>query len=107
MLPEYIEALKQAKLNKKAIIRQTKRLRKMRKGAVDDLIHPLNDAAFEKVDCLACANCCKSIPPIVNKTDAKRISKFLGLKVTVFKEDYMKTETVAEFARLSKPRVFT
>ena len=44
--------------------------------------------AFQKIDCLECANCCKSIPPIITKSDSKRISKKLGLKESDFIEQY-------------------
>lgn len=44
----------------------------------------IHDSVFKEVDCLDCANCCKSIPPIINETDIRRISKYLGLKTSVF-----------------------
>jgi len=107
MLPEYKEALKQAKLNKKAIIRQTKRLRKMRKGAVDDIIHPLHDAAFEKVDCLLCANCCKTTSPIITERDSVRIAKHLGMKGGDFAQKYLYLDKVdQEYALKETPCPF-
>jgi Fe-S-cluster containining protein len=44
---------------------------------------------FEKIDCLACANCCSSIPPIVTKSDAARISKHLGMRQAEFEQQYL------------------
>lgn len=44
---------------------------------------------FEEIDCLQCANCCKSIPPIVSSRDSKRIAKYLNLKKTDFEETYL------------------
>ena len=48
-----------------------------------------HDKVFSKVDCLKCANCCTSIPPIVNKTDTNRIAKHLCMKVTDFQKEYL------------------
>ena len=49
----------------------------------------LHDQVFAKIDCLACANCCTSIPPIVNKTDVARISKHLSIKPADFETQYL------------------
>lgn len=52
----------------------------------------VHDQVFEKVDCLACANCCTSIPPIVNKTDAARMAKHLGMKQADFEDQYLRVD---------------
>lgn len=52
----------------------------------------IHDKVFEKIDCLHCANCCKSIPPIINETDANRIARHLRIKPSVFNERYTTTD---------------
>jgi len=52
----------------------------------------LHDAAFKKIDCLDCANCCSSIPPIVNKTDSNRMAKHLKMKPSAFEEKYLRVD---------------
>ncbi len=47
-----------------------------------------HDDVFEKMDCLQCANCCKSIPPIVSKRDIKRIASTLNMSVSDFEVRY-------------------
>lgn len=49
----------------------------------------IHDEVFEEMDCLACANCCKSIPPIVSNRDVKRISKSLGMDRKSFVDKYI------------------
>lgn len=44
---------------------------------------------FEEADCLQCANCCKSIPPIVSRRDQDRISKHLGMDSRSFFDKYL------------------
>ncbi len=77
-----------AQQNKKFL----KKLSKLNEKKLNPVAEEIHDLVFEKVDCLVCANCCTSIPPIVNETDAKRVAKFLGLKITVFKEEYLKMD---------------
>ena len=44
---------------------------------------------FTEIDCLQCANCCKTIPPIIVKTDIKRIAGILGLSKKQFIRKYI------------------
>ena len=50
----------------------------------------IHENVFKLIDCLDCANCCKKLPPIINETDAKRISKYLNMKITDFKIKHIK-----------------
>lgn len=51
---------------------------------LDQKVQQLHDEVFDEVDCLACANCCKTTPPIVLKSDVKRIAKFLNMPPKTF-----------------------
>ena len=46
-------------------------------------------AAWKEVDCLSCANCCKTMSPTYTPEDIKRISLHLGMKSKAFKEKYL------------------
>lgn len=39
----------------------------------------IHQDVFSKADCLACANCCKTTPALINRSDVKRISKYLEM----------------------------
>lgn len=106
MIPEYKELLKNAKANKKGINRQITRLRKMRKGQVDDIIQPLHEEAFEKIDCLQCANCCKTTSPILTERDTQRIAKHLGMKAGDFSQKYLFLDEDQEYALKETPCPF-
>jgi uncharacterized protein len=45
--------------------------------------------AWKEVDCLTCANCCKTMSPTYTLADIKRISTHLGMSVAAFKEKYL------------------
>lgn len=66
----------------------------------------LHEEAFEQVDCLACANCCKHYSPRFKTPDIKRISKVLSLKESVFIETYLKIDEEGDYVLKSKPCPF-
>lgn len=66
----------------------------------------LHEKAFSKIDCLSCANCCKNHSPRFKAPDIKRISKYLGLKETEFKENYLFLDTDNDFVNKSLPCPF-
>jgi Fe-S-cluster containining protein len=75
----------QKKTHKKVV----RRLRQHKGKRLNEFGAKVHEEVFAKVDCLECANCCTSIPPMVNKTDAARIAKLLGMKVSAFEEQYV------------------
>ncbi|MEY3563435.1 MAG: hypothetical protein RLZZ294_1441 [Bacteroidota bacterium] len=66
----------------------------------------LHEEAFEQVDCLACANCCKNYSPRFKTPDIKRISKLLSLKESVFIERYLRIDEEGDYVLKSKPCPF-
>ncbi|MBK6731373.1 MAG: YkgJ family cysteine cluster protein [Bacteroidetes bacterium] len=63
---------------------------KARKSAKHDtLFEETHNQVFSKVNCLDCANCCKTHSPIIQSTDIKRISKYLGMSEHQFMSDYL------------------
>ena len=66
----------------------------------------LHEEAFSKIDCLACAACCKNYSPRFKTPDIKRISKTLGLKEGVFIETYLNLDEDGDYVVNSKPCPF-
>jgi uncharacterized protein len=66
----------------------------------------LNDEAFEKVDCLSCAACCKNYSPRFKTPDVKRISKHLRLKESDFIETYLRVDEDGDFVVKTSPCPF-
>lgn len=69
--------------------KQLQQLRAHRGKHLDRLATSTHEAVFDRVDCLQCAGCCKGIPPLINATDAKRITKHLGCSLSEFQETYL------------------
>ena len=57
-----------------------KKLKRTKSKNLDDTVHQLHDEAFEKIDCLECANCCKTTSPAIYERDIDRLAKHLKMK---------------------------
>ncbi|MDB5196327.1 MAG: Fe-S-oxidoreductase [Flaviaesturariibacter sp.] len=66
----------------------------------------LNEEAFEKIDCLQCAACCKNYSPRFKTPDVKRISKHLGLKESDFLDTYLTVDNEGDFVVKATPCPF-
>ncbi len=66
----------------------------------------LHEKAFEKIDCLKCARCCKGYSPRFKMPDIKRISKSLQLKETAFIEKYLEYDDEGDYVARSTPCPF-
>lgn len=77
---------------KKQSKRYYKRLENKNTKGLDDTFHTLHEAVFEEVDCLTCANCCKTTSPMFTKKDVERISKHLKMKIADFSVKYLRID---------------
>lgn len=66
----------------------------------------LHEEAFEKVDCLQCANCCRNYSPRFKTPDIKRISKSLKMRESEFIERYLLVDEDGDFVVNSRPCPF-
>jgi Fe-S-cluster containining protein len=81
-------------------------LQRADKNKVLKQLPALHDEAFEKIDCLDCAACCKNYSPRFKGPDIKRISKHLGMKEGEFKERYLVVDEDGDHVVRSKPCPF-
>lgn len=66
----------------------------------------LHEQAFEKIDCLQCAACCKNYSPRFKTPDIKRISKYLKMKEGDFIETYLRLDEEGDYVVKSSPCPF-
>lgn len=81
-------------------------LAKAGKNAVLKEIPALHEAAFEQIDCLQCARCCKRYSPRFKMPDIKRISKTLQLTETDFINKYLRYDEDGDYVAVSAPCPF-
>jgi len=73
---------------------------------VDSLFFDAHEDAFDKIDCMACANCCKTTGPMLLSADIARISKKLKLSESAFVETYLVRDNDGDFVFKSMPCPF-
>lgn len=81
-------------------------LQKADKNKVLKQLPVLHEEAFEKIDCLKCANCCKKYSPRFKTPDIKRISKLLKMKEGDFIETYLRVDEDGDYVANSIPCPF-
>ncbi len=106
MKSEYKTLLDQVKKRPKAIKKTIERIKKMRKGNADSLIHTLHNEAFESIDCLECANCCTTTGPLLTDKDIDRIAKHLKLKPSQFINEYLRIDEDKDYVFKTMPCTF-
>jgi hypothetical protein len=81
-------------------------LKRVDKKVILRQLPDLHDAAFEKINCLDCARCCKSYSPRFKMPDIKRISKVMGMKETEFIDAYLSMDSDGDYVANQKPCPF-
>jgi len=81
-------------------------LKKKKPKDLDKVASQLHEEAFTKIDCLECANCCKSISPIVTDKDIQRIAKHLRLKPSRFVSEYLNLDSENDYVFKTQPCPF-
>jgi hypothetical protein len=102
--PEGLPGLsRKAKASTKAFF---DKLKKQNSRIVDDAFHGAHEEVFERVDCLTCANCCKTTSPIFYDRDIERLAKFLHLKPARFIEQYLRVDEDRDYVLKLSPCPF-
>ncbi len=81
-------------------------LQKAEKNKILKKLPALTDEAFEKIDCLQCAQCCKNYSPRFKTPDIKRISKRLRMRESEFIDTYLNVDEEGDFVVKSTPCPF-
>jgi uncharacterized protein len=69
-----------------------KKIKKNPPKRLDNFVHEIHEEVFSEIDCLQCANCCKTTGPLFTTADIERIAKFLRLKPQQFIEQYLRVD---------------
>lgn len=96
------QSLKKSADNKKFLTG----LKKKDSRKVDDAFHSAHEDVFQEIDCLTCANCCKTTSPIFYENDIDRLAKSLRLKPGEFIEKYLRIDEDRDYVLKSSPCPF-
>jgi Fe-S-cluster containining protein len=92
--------------NQKETKKLVQNLKRIRPQAVDRFFHASHQREFSKINCLECANCCKSISPAIYDSDVRRMAKTLKMKVPDFIDAYLHPDEEEEYIFKSTPCPF-
>ena len=82
------------------------KLAKTKPKNLDKIVHELHIDTFEKIDCLECANCCKSLGPMLFDSDIDRMASALKMKSSIFREKYIKVDEDGDYVFNQSPCPF-
>ena len=93
MKPVNLRSFKQrVRHNKNSFRRFLSKLEKTPPPGLKNLTNRLEKEVWKEVDCLSCANCCKTMTPTFTAKDIKRISAHLGQTEDEFKTKWLRRE---------------
>lgn len=102
-LPHFINiSQNRASENKKLI----KGLKRKPPRDLDSRFHHEHEKVFQEIDCLQCANCCKTTSPIISIHDLERLAKLERIKPKEFIDKYLRIDEEGDYVFKSTPCPF-
>lgn len=82
------------------------KLRKKPPKQLDYLMQELHEETFNRIDCLDCANCCKTTGPLFTEKDVTRIAKHFKMKEQAFIATYLRIDEDNDYVLQEVPCAF-
>lgn len=95
-----------AKANRREHTALVKRLTASDSRKLDERVHAIHEAVFDTINCLDCANCCRTLGPRITDTDVRRIATSLRMKPSGFVQQYLVVDEDGDFIFRSMPCPF-
>ena len=73
---------------------------------LDRYFHEAHETVFSEIDCLQCANCCKTTSPIFYERDIDRAARAVRLRPGDFIDKYLKIDEDKDYVLKSSPCPF-
>jgi len=92
MITEYERIIERAESRQGSYRELVKRLQRKGPKGLEEVIRELHEEAFEEIDCLACANCCRRVGPRLSELDISRLGKALSMRRSEVEYSYLKRD---------------
>ena len=79
---------------------------KKRLDKMDTIVQELHNRFSSEIDCLQCANCCRSLGPAIYDKDIDRMAKALRMKPSDIVANYLKIDEDGDYVFQSMPCPF-
>jgi Fe-S-cluster containining protein len=73
---------------------------------LDNIMQELHEDTFAELDCLTCANCCRTTSPIFQSKDIDRLAKRLRVRPVQLIENYLRIDDDGDYVLKSSPCPF-
>jgi len=83
-----------------------KKLKNIKPKVLDKTIISVHETVFKGINCLECANCCKTTSPSFTDKDIQRISNFLKIKPSNLVDKYLVLDEENDYVLKSVPCFF-
>ncbi|HEY1039719.1 MAG TPA: YkgJ family cysteine cluster protein [Bacteroidia bacterium] len=83
-----------------------KSLKRKNPRDLDKLFHEAHEEAFEEINCLDCANCCKTTSPIFKQKDIENVAKHIRLSPSQFIDKYLHLDKDNDYVLNTAPCPF-
>lgn len=70
---------------------------------LDVIVQHAHEETFRNIDCLQCANCCKTTGPLFTPRDILRISHFFKMKPAAFENKFLRKDEDGDLVLQSLP----
>lgn len=98
--------LKSLAAKSKPLFVQYYKKNKKRLVKMDQIVHQLHEDVTAKINCLECANCCKTLGPAIYDKDIERIAKALRLKPAEVVDRYLRIDEDGDYVFREMPCPF-
>lgn len=72
----------------------------------DRKMQQIHEDVFDRIDCLSCANCCKTTGPLFTQKDIERLSVLFRMKPSQFIQKYLRIDEDNDYVLQSVPCPF-
>ena len=87
-------------LRLKPLFRFITRLKRNAPRGLESIAIKASSNAWDGIDCLSCANCCKTMTPTYRNADIKRIASYLKISTEEMKKKWLNKTTPCQFLDL-------
>ena len=106
MNPDYQKLIETAKSKKKENKKFLDRLQNAAPSDLDAVTNELHDLSFGHIDCLQCANCCRTTGPLLKQKDIERVAKQLRKRPSEFATQYLRIDEDGDYVFQHMPCPF-
>lgn len=106
MIEEYKTILDAAKNRRKEIKKNLDKIRKMDPTDLDRVTNNFHEEAFEHIDCLQCANCCRTTGPLLRNKDIDELARHFRIRPAAFTETYLRIDEDGDYVFKTMPCPF-